>query len=99
MFVVRLTPKDGKPDFKAFGGLAAARARFEAAWGPTYGIDALESAVLFNVPNEGDARRAVEAVKAGLAEIVERDNWRELRGFTLDDMLGSGATAKDTPDA
>ena len=67
MFVVRLTPKDGKPDFKAFRGLAAARSRYEAAWGPNYGMDALESAVLFHVPNEDDVRRAVEAVTAGRA--------------------------------
>jgi hypothetical protein len=78
MYVVRLTPKEASPDYKAFADLKDAREWFGSAWHDDV-RDLLDSAVLFNVPSESDARRAVEAVKAGRAEIIDRDHWRQLR--------------------
>ncbi len=69
MYVVRLTPLDGEPDFKAFDGRPDAVERFEAGSHMVWD-DRLEGAALFEVPDVSNARTAVQATKAGEADRV-----------------------------
>jgi hypothetical protein len=75
MFVVRTDPiGGGQPSYKALERLSAARQRLHTLGalvrhGMTAGV------FLFNVPDEKDAWRAIEAVRNGSGIFVERDPW------------------------
>jgi hypothetical protein len=88
MYVVRLELPDREPDYKVFEHPQDARRRFAAA--SPHMPDTITSAVLFSVPDETDARRAVQAVKDGRAQIVERDHWADIMrdlDVSLDELL------------
>jgi hypothetical protein len=46
----------------------------------------VSSAVLFEVPDEMDARKAVDAVKVGKAVLIDRDKYPELQK-AADDII------------
>lgn len=72
MFVVRLTGP-ARSDWKAFTARSDAMQRFLAARKAIFDDD-LEDvrAIIFQVPGETDARRAVERVQAGDANILDK---------------------------
>ena len=75
MFVIRIDPIDGgKPAYKAFESLAAARQSLHALGarvrqGETAGV------FLFEAPDVSDASKAIEAVGDGHGVLLERDPW------------------------
>jgi hypothetical protein len=78
MYVVRIARLDQDPDYKAFSSLPDAKRRF-------YAVDDripadFDGVALFEAPNADDARKAVEAVKAGHAQLLDRDLWSSLFG-------------------
>ena len=78
MYVVRIARPKGEPDYRAFSSLRAAKHRFYAA------DDRIPSdfdgVTLFEAPDAAEAGKAVEAVKAGLAQLLDRDLWSSLFG-------------------
>jgi hypothetical protein len=99
MYVVRLTLPDREPDYKVFEHPEDARRRFLAA--SPHMPDEITSAVLFHVPEETNARAAVQAVKDGRGSIVDRDHWAEMMR-TADEMvaqmLAEGTATRIGPD-
>lgn len=81
MYVVRLSLPEDKTDFKVFSALPDAKNRFDAGCALVYGADGEDvvGAALFDVPDEADARKAVEAVKNGRATILDCDTWADLQ--------------------
>jgi len=77
MYVFRLTRTESSPDYKAFSALPDARMRFDKALSVMPSGE-IESAVLFEVPDQSDARKAVDAVKAGKAVLIDRDRYPEM---------------------
>lgn len=76
MFVVRYTTA-AKAHHKAFSAPRDARRYFHATM--LHMPDEVESSVIFHVPDETDARRAVRAVEEGRAVIIDRDHWAEMQ--------------------
>src|ERR1019366_4359829 len=75
MYVVRIDMAEGTtPSFKGFRWLLDARGWFLQACSRVADEDAA-AAFLFEVPGERDERRAVAAVKARRALLIERDPW------------------------
>lgn len=72
MFIVRITGPDVS-DWKGFERRSDAVRRFTVVRKAIYDDDLEEvRAIVFHVPNEADVRRAIERVKAGDADIVEK---------------------------
>jgi len=78
MYVVRIARPDQDPDYKAFLSLHDAKHRFYAVDDRI--PDDFDGVALFEAPNADDARKAVEAVKAGHAQLLDRDLWSSLFG-------------------
>ena len=80
MYVVRIDLPDGRePNFKAFERLPDARKRLTAASSRVLDGDAL-GAFLFEVAGESDPRKAITAIKEGVAVLLERDPWKRIVG-------------------
>jgi hypothetical protein len=78
MYVVRIARPDQEPDFKAFSSLHDAKHRF-------YEVDDripddFQGVALFEAPHADNAGKAVQAVKAGHAELLDLDLWSRLFG-------------------
>jgi hypothetical protein len=78
MYVVRIARPNGEPDYKAFSTLHDAKRRFHAVDDRIPGD--FDGVALFETPNADDASKAVEAVKAGHAQLLDRDLWSSLFG-------------------
>ena len=78
MYVVRIARPNGEPDYKAFSTLHDAKRRFYAVDDRIPGDFA--GVALFETLDADDARKAVEAVKAGRAQLLDRDLWSTLFG-------------------
>jgi hypothetical protein len=75
MFVVRTDPVDGRePSYKAFHRLSAARQSLHTLGALVRRGEAI-GVFLFDVPQESDVWRAIEAVRAGSGVLLERDPW------------------------
>lgn len=91
MYIVRLSLPEGKHDFKTFCALSDAKKRFNAGCALVYGANGpdVEEAAIFEVPGEIDSRKAVEAVKNGQANILDRDLWPEMQK-AADELIVGG---------
>ena len=78
MYVVRIARPNGEPDYVAFSSLHDAKHRFYAADDRIPGD--FDSVTLFEAAVADDARKAVEAVRAGYAQLLDRDLWSSLFG-------------------
>lgn len=76
MYVVRIARPHQEPDFRAFSSLHDAKRRFHAV--DEHIPDDFDGVALFEAPDANDVRQAVEAVKAGHAQILDRDLWSTL---------------------
>jgi len=82
MYVLRIARPHQEPDYKVFSSLYDAKRRFYAVDDRI--PDDFDGVALFEAPDADDARKAVEAVKAGSAEILDRDLWSSLFGTRID---------------
>ena len=80
MYVVRIARPHREPDYKAYSSLDDAKSRFHAV--DEHIPDRFDGVALFEAPAATDIRQAVEAVKAGHAQILDRDLWSTLFGST-----------------
>ncbi len=78
MYVVRIARPHGEPEYQAFSTLQDAKQRFYAA--DDHVPDDCDGVALFDAPTADDPRQAVESVKAGYADLLDRDLWSDLFG-------------------
>ena len=78
MYVLRIAQSGGKPDYMVFSSLRDAKHRFYAVDDRI--PDDFNGVALFEAPDVDDAGKAVEAVKAGRAPMLDRDLWSSLFG-------------------
>ena len=98
MYVVRLTPLDGEPDFKAFVRKPDAVKRFDAGRHMVWD-NRLDSAALFEVPDVSDPRIAVQAIKDGKADkvvILDKD-WKAEVEKAIDDLIEESIAEGNLP--
>jgi hypothetical protein len=87
MYVVCITGRSGWLDYKAFRTLEEAKVRFEAAEARI--PHDFDGVALFEVPAES-AKKAVSAVEAGEAKLLERDERSAIledAGRVLDELF------------
>lgn len=68
MYIVRYSNYEGVPQYKAFSSLFDAKKLYDQACALVV-LDEIQGAALFEVPECGDARKAVERVKTGKAKV------------------------------
>ena len=100
MYVVRIDIAEGTtPSFKGFRWLLDARGWFLQACSRVADEDAA-AAFLFEVPGERDERRAVAAVKARRAVLIERDPWvwlsKSIKAIVREALEGDSGALRPT---
>ena len=82
MYVVRVARPNADPDYMVFSSLHDAKHRFYAADERIPGQ--FDSVMLFDAAAADDARKAVEVVRAGYAQLLDRDLWSSLFGSRVE---------------
>ena len=81
MYVVRVARPNAEPDYMAFSSLPDAKQWFYAA--DERIPSEFDSVTLFEAAAGDDASKAVEAVRAGYAQLLDRDLWSSLFGSRI----------------
>jgi hypothetical protein len=73
MYVIRIARPNGEPDYCAFSTLNEAKRRFHVVDDRIPGD--FDGVALFEAPDATNNRKAIEAVKAGHAPLLDQDLW------------------------